>query len=312
MAQQITQEMADNVQAMMANVESAYRQTNAARTALSTLIAAGAATCRDVQLYNLQVSAVYAYQASVAGIIRANGGSPPTVPAPTYVGWRGVSGDAFANVDCGSAQMRGWSPRTGFLGAPNDYFVNPSDVEWRQGALPSDNALVSQVVARAGNAAVAAGQLGALPLLAAVPIIIIGVIVIVAATIILKIVEALTDIPGKRETTRQVAIQAEQHRMTLEARASCQTACVNTGKDPTECAKACTRSLPDFVAKFPGGGWGIAGTVAGVAVVGLVAYAGYRYVSAGGGLPSFTRGGGSRALTQRQKDEAIDAEYDEA
>jgi hypothetical protein len=311
MAQQLTQQMATDIQAMMANVQVGYEQTNAARTALSTLISSGVATCRDVQLYNLQVKAVYAYQASVAGIIRANGGAPPSVPAPIYVGWRGVAGDAFANVDCNAAQMRGSAPVSPTLGAPNNFYINPQQVEWRQGALPSDNTVVSQVVAAAGNAAVTAGQLGAVQLLAVIPIIIIGIIVIVAATIVLKIVEALTDIPGKRETTKQVAIQAEQHRMTLEARAACQTACVAAGKDPIECAKGCTRSLPDFVAKFPGGGWGIFGTVAGVAVLGLAAYAGFKYVKAGGGGRAHSGGGVKYALTQRDKDRAIDADYDE-
>jgi hypothetical protein len=303
MAQQLTPEMAENVQAMMANVETAYRQTNATRTALSMLISAGRATCNDVKLYNLRVKAVYAYQASVAGIIRANGGSPPTVPAPIYVGWRGVQGDAFANVDCSAAQMRGWSRALGRVG---DYYVNPNEVEWRQGALPADNTTVSQVVAAAGNAAVSAG-LGAAPLLAAIPIILIGIIVIVTSVILLKIVEALTDVPGKVETTKQVAIQAEQHRLTLEARAKCYGDCVATGKDATECAKSCDRMLPKFVATYPGGGWGLFGTVAGVAVLGLAVYAGVRYVRAGDGGRSR-----SHALTTRQKADAIDADYSEA
>lgn len=309
MAQQITEAQGAAVQQMMAYVESAYRNANAARTALSMLIAAGAATCTDIRTYNLQVKAVYAYQASVAGIIRANGGQAPTVPAPIYVVYKGIAGEQAANIDCGAAQLRGWAANG--LG---DYRVNPAQVEWRQEAMPSDTQLVARVVAQAGNAAVAAGGLGN-PLLAAIPIIIIGVIVIVAAVIVLRIVEALTDIPGKKETTKQIAMQAEQHKLTLEARASCYTACTAAGKDPVECAKACDRLTPSFVAKYPGGGWGIFGTVAGVAVLGLVVYAGYRYASAGGGMKygGWNTGGGHHKALPAGRDnaDAIDAEYEE-
>lgn len=316
MAAELTPQMAADVQTMMANVEAAYRSTNAARTALSRLITVGKATCFDIQKYNLQVKAVYAYQASVAGIIKAQGGQAPAVPAPIYVVWKGISGDQAANIDCNAAQMRG-----AVLGAPTGptSFVNPAHVEWRQEALPADNAMVLQIVQRAGAQAIQPrAGLGIAPLVV-VAIIIVGIVVTVTAYIVLKIVEALTDVPGKVQTTKQVAIQAAEHQKTLEQRASCYTDCANRGKDPVECAKACDRLTPGFVAQYPGGGWGILGTLAGVAVLGLVAYAGYKAVKSGAFQHYAGGARGAKAHHSRQlpsgghddDDDYIDAEYEE-
>lgn len=307
MAQQLTPELAAAVQAMMDNVEAAYKQTNAMRTSLSVLMAAGQATCTDVKTYNLQVKAVYAYQASVAGIIRANGGQAPSVPAPIYVTYKGVTGDQAANIDCGTAQLRGWRPTS--LG---DYFVDPRHVAWKQEALPSDNQTVAAIVAQAGNNAVAAGQLqgplGIAPLVV-VAIVIVGIVVAVVATIVLRIVEALTDIPGKKETTRQIALQAEQHRQTLDQRAACYTDCVNRGKDPAECAKNCARLTPDFKPTIASGGLGIFGTILGVAVVGGLVFVGWKVVAPRlRGKLAAGRGGAHRALPEP---DVIDAEYTE-
>ncbi len=306
----LTPEMAANVQRMMANVETTFRATNAARTALSALIVSGAATCSDIKAYNLQVKAAYAYQASVAGIIRANGGSAPSVAAPIYVAYKDPSGrvtpgEEAANVDCEGGRLRGWQPNQ--LG---DYFVNPQQVEWRQEVLPSDAKLVSEVV----KAGVAASQgLGVAPVVAAaIPLIIQGIIVIVAAVIILKIAEVLMDIPGKVETTKQVAIQAEQHKLTLERRASCYTSCTAGGKDTTLCARDCSRLNPDFFAQFPGGKIGFFGTLAAVGVVGLLGFAVYRYYQ-GGGFDTVQEPSSRRALLPAGIDErdVIDAEYTE-
>jgi len=307
MAQQLTPELADAVRAMMDNVEVAYKQTNAMRTSLSVLMAAGQATCTDVKLYNLQVKAVYAYQATVAGIIRAQGGQAPSVPAPIYVTYKGVAGDQAANIDCGSAQLRGWRP-TGL----GDYFVDPRHVAWKQEALPSDNQTVAQLVTQAGNNAVAAGQLqgplGIAPL-AVVVIVIVGIAVTVFAVVVLKIVEALQDIPGKKETTRQIALQSEQHRQMLDQRASCYTDCVNRGKDPAECAKNCARLTPDFKPTVASGGLGILGKILGVAVVGGLVVVGWKVLAPRlRGKLAAGRGGATRALPEP---DVIDAEYTE-
>lgn len=306
MAQQLTPEMTAAVQAMMNNVEAAYKQTNAMRTSLSVLMAAGQATCTDIKTYNLQVKAVYAYQASVAGVIRANGGQAPSVPAPIYVTYKGVAGDQAANIDCSGGQLRGWRP-TGL----GDYFVDPRHVTWKQEALPSDNQTVAQIVAQAGTNAVAAGQLqgplGIAPL-AVVVIIIVSIAVTVFAAIMLKVVEALTDIPGKKETTRQIALQAEQHRQMLDQRASCYTGCVNRGKDPTECAKSCARLTPDFKPTIAGGGWGIFGTIFGVAVLGGVVYVGWKVLAPRLRGKLAAGRGAARALPEP---DVIDAEYTE-
>lgn len=311
MAQQLTPELANAVQAMMNNVEAAYKQTNAMRTSLSVLMAAGQATCTDVRTYNLQVKAVYAYQASVAGIIRANGGQAPTVPAPIYVTYKGVTGDQAANIDCAGGQLKGWRPvvRDGqFLG---DYFVDPRHVAWRQEALPSDHQTVAQIVAQAGDNAVAAGQLqgplGLAPLVV-VAVVIVGVVIGVVAAIVLRIVEALTDIPGKKETTRQIALQAEQHRQMLDQRAACYTDCVNRGQDPTACAKSCARLASDFNPVIASGGLGIFGKLLGVAVVGGLAFVGWKLLAPRLGRRSAPGGGARRALPEPG---VIDAEYTE-
>lgn len=303
---------AQGVQDIMANVQAAYASLERGRTALSALINSGLATCEDIKVYNLQARAVWAYQSSVAGIIRAQGGQAPAIPAPYYVGWRGVAGDRFADVDCNSPQFRGVGAPT--VGAAK---VNPQSVEWRQEVIPSDHAFVANLINQAGTAATNAGTQAGLgnPLLAAIPIILIGIIVVVALVIVLKIAEAFMDIPGKKEVTKQIATQATEHNAVMEKRTSCYQSCVATGKDSTECAKSCSRLYTDFVAKYPGGGLGIVGTIAGVAVLGLVAYAGYRYVRGGGLITAGHGGGHHKALPAGHhdvnKDDAIDAEYTE-
>jgi hypothetical protein len=288
------------VQDIMANVQAAYVSLERGRASLSALINSGMATCQDIKVYNLQVRSVWAYQSSVAGIIRAQGGQAPVIPAPYYVGWRGVPGDRFADVDCSSAQFAG-------VGAPpaGATRVDPQNVEWRQEVIPGDQAFVTNLINQAGAAAVTAGQQAGLgnPLLAAVPLIIVGVLVAVALVIILKIAEVFMDIPGKKEVTKQIAAQTTAHNAVMEKRTSCYQSCVATGKDATECARNCARLYPDFVAKYPGGGLGIVGTIAGVAVLGLAIYAGYRYVA------SRPVGGGGRRARALP---AAGDDYDEA
>lgn len=312
----LTEQQAQDVRVMMANVEAAHQETVKARTALSALIAIGRATCGDVRAYNLNSKAIYAYQASVCGIIRAHGGDAPTIPPPVYIAWRGVAGDQAVDIDCSSAQMRGLGAN-----AQGDYFVGSQQVEWRPGATTADVALINQVVA-AGRAAVAAGPTGLgepVTALAVVTLVIWGIIVIVAGVILLKIAEALTDVPQKRETTRQIAIQAVEHRKSLEQRATCYNDCTSRGRDPVECAKACDRLVPGFKPVLPAGGLGLVGTIAGVAILGLTIYASWRFV-AGGGMERFRQrhdrqASGGRRRAQRalpsHRDAIIDAEFTE-
>lgn len=302
----LTPELAANIQGMMQNVEVAYRQVNKAKTALSALMNAGRATCNDVKTYNLQAKAVYAYQASVASIIKANGGAAPPIPPPVYVAYKGVPGEQAINIDCTSAQMRGPD------GAPA-VFVKPDQVEWREGATQSDITVVQQITAAAQAAVVQGNQTLGNPLLAAIPIIIVGIVVVVAGYIVLKIVEALKDIPAKRETTRQIAIQAEQHSANLEKREKCYSDCAARGGDAVACAKACDRLIPEFKPTVSGDGWGIFGTIAGIFIVGLVAYAGYQAWQ--GGMFDTSRHDRRRALPRGKyeidREHAIDADYEE-
>lgn len=313
----LTEQQAQDIGVMMANVEAAHKETVAARTALSALLAVGRATCGDVRAYNLNTKAVYAYQASVAGIIRANGGDAPVIPPPLYIAWRGVAGDQAVDIDCNSAQMRG-------LGAPAQdvVFLDSKTVEWRPGATTDDVAMINQVVA-AGNAAIAQqAGLGLAPLaVTAITIVLYGLFVVVAGYIAIKLVEAIRDVPSKRETTRQIAIQAVEHRKSLEQRAACYNDCTTRGRDPVECAKACDRLVPGFKPALPAGGLGIVGTIAGVAILGLTIYASWRFV-AGGGMERMrmrrerrdrrSNGGGraQRALPSH-RDAIIDAAFTE-
>lgn len=289
----LTQEQAANIKAMMANVQAAYVATNATRAALGKLIDLGVATCKDVQTYNLQVRSVYAYQASVAGIIKANGGQAPSIPGPIYVTWKGITGDQAANIDCGTAQLNGWS-----ASGLGDYRVNPMQVEWRQGPTPSDQALVTKII----NSATPGGGLGIAPalIIGVIEIVLIGVAVVVTAYIALKIVEALTDVPGKVETTKQVGIQAEQNQKALSLRADCYTACTAQGTAPTDCARNCDRLYPSWKPTLPAGSTGIIATVGGVAVLGLLLWGTYRFVNKGAAHRS------ARGYSHREVDDGDD------
>jgi len=271
------EQQVQGVQQIMANVQVAYDNLARGRATLARLIQNGLATCQDIKVYNIQARAVWQYQDAVAKTIRAQGGQAPVIPAPIYVGWRGVAGDRFADVDCDAPQFAGAeAPGVGAA------IVDPANVEWRQEVIPQDAATVAQLVDQAGRAAVSAGTqagLGALP--AVVPLIILGILVTVGLVIVLKVAEALMDIPGKREVTKQIAAQASAHDAVMQKRESCFTACVNTGKDRTVCARDCSRLYDTFKPQYPAA-WGIVGKVIGVAAVGLLAYAGYRFIRGGG------------------------------
>lgn len=308
----LTEQQVADVQAMMANVEAAFRENTRARTALSGLLAAGRATCEDVRSYNLATKAVYAYQASVAGIIRASGGDAPTIPPPIYIAWRGVPGDQAVDIDCASTQLRGAG-----LGAATDggVFINPTAVEWRAAPTSTDTATVAQAVAAAqqslatqptGNAG-----LGFIPAL--ITIIVYGIIIYVTVKAVTSLIDSIRGVPEKREQTRQMAVQREAHRESLEKRWACYTDCTTRGRDPVECAKACDRLTPGFKPVIPGGGLGLVGTVAGVAIFGLVVYAGWRFVASGGAdrRRHAPAGGGGRRALPSHRDEVIDAEFTE-
>lgn len=267
----LTQAQINDIQALTSNVETASRALVKSKTALSYLIQLGQAMCTDVRSYNLMVKSTYLYQKSIADIIRASGATAPDIPAPVYVAYKGVTGEAAVNIDCNQAGTRGWFPNG--LG---DFYVKPQDVEWRQAATPEDTATIAKVTSAAAGLAKPSGELGN-PLLAlAIPIILWGIVISVAGYIILKIVEALTDVPGKREYTRQVAISAERHAAVMEARQRCLMDCLQRGKSHDDCARNCARLTPSFSAPSPFSQLGIAGKIIlGVLGIGVI-YAGYR------------------------------------
>lgn len=268
---ELTPEQAQQIQALAANVEVAWREVNRSKTALSYLIQVGRATCSDVKTYNLIAKSTYFYQKSMADLIRGAGGNAPAVPELVYVSWKGRTGDQAVDIDCGQAQMQGWQPDG--LG---DYYVNPEQVEWKFGPTPGDVMDVQRVLSGVNFAnKPSASELGAAPLVV-IGIILVGVIIAVAAYAVLKMVEAFTGLPQRIEQTKQTAIAAERHRATLEARQKCLADCAVKGKDPIACAKSCARVLPDF--KAPGGGssMGILGWILGLVIVGGLGYLGYR------------------------------------
>jgi len=312
---ELTQDQVTAIQGLTQNVDVAYRALQRSKTALSYLIIQGQATCNDVKNYNLMVQSTYYYQKSVTEIIKASGGSAPTVQPPLYVSYKGKTGDAAVNIDCSQGQINGWRPNG--LG---DFYLDPSAVEWKQEPTPSDNAAITKALAGIGKLQPPQnnGQLGNPLLLAVIPLILWGVIVGVAGYIVLKVVETLTDVPQKKEYTRQVAIAAEQHAATMEARKKCYEDCIARKKDPAECAKNCSRLNPEFTPPSPGFSLGIVGKiVAGVAAVGAV-YVGVlafrrwsenRAVAAG--PQRHALGPGRAHADDDDDDDVIDAEYEE-
>jgi hypothetical protein len=270
----ITPQQAQQLQAIAAQVEVAWQNITKAKTALSYLMQAGKATCTDVKTYNLLAKGTYYYQKSMADTIRGAGGQAPDIHPPMYVAWKGRTGDAAVMVDCTQAGMSGWTP-TGM----GDFFVNPHQVEWRNEAMPSDVDALRQTLGRVSFADRPPANLGYVGLIIA--LIVGGVVLSVLGYIALKIAEVLGDLPQKQEYTKQMAITAERHRATLDARAKCLSDCENAGKDPIACAKSCAKVLPDFAPPSAGGGMGIIGWALGGALVIGLGYLGYRAWSGG-------------------------------
>jgi hypothetical protein len=275
------------VQELTANVEEAYKALQRSRTALSALITAGQATCNDIKTFNGVVKSTYFYQKAIAGIVRATGEWTLEIPDPIYVSYKGKTGDAAVNMDCGIAQLQGWRP-TGL----GDFYVNPAHVEWRTGATPSDLAGVQAVIAKAKASNPPTGQLGLAPLaLLAGKIILYSIIFAVAGYTIVKIIDAFGDIVGRKHQARITAIAAAQHAATLEARAKCLADCTKAGKPYLECAKACARLNPEFKTPADEGFLsGILGKVVMGAVVLGVIFVGYKVV-----MSQLETGGGGTA-----------------
>lgn len=306
----LTQQQVQDIQALTSYVEQASRALQRSKTALSYLIQAGRAACTDVRSYNLMVKSTYLYQKSIADIIKANGSTPPDIPAPVYVAYKGVSGEAATNIDCSGAQLKGW-----LMKGLGDFWVNPKDVEWRQGATPSDVVEIANTVSRSALIKNPDGQLGNPLLAAAIPIILWGIVITVAGIVILKIVEALTDVPAKREYTKQVAIAAERHAATMEARQKCLLDCAKKGDDDSTCARNCSRVFAEYKAPSAPFQMGLVGkVVVGAVLVGVVVL-GVKFFSGRLGM----QGSGQRSLPRDDDDELdgaegdyIDAEYEEA
>lgn len=269
---ELTQSQVVAIQGLTANVDLTYRTLIKSRTALSFLIAHGQATCNDVKTYNAMMQSTYFYQKGIADIIRAQGGTAPAVQPPIYIAWAGKTGDAAIDINCDHAGLSGALPVMAKNGsATGDYYIDPKKVEWRQEQTPSDTANIAKFVSLAGSKAASPG-LGNPLLVALIPLILWGIIITVAGVIILRIVEALTDVPGKQEYTRQVAISAERHAAVLEARQKCLQDCLAKGGSNQEtCAKNCARLITEYKAPSPNEPLGIIGKVVlGVVAVGAV------------------------------------------
>lgn len=270
---ELTQAQVNAIQGLTTNVDLTYKTLLRSRTALSYLIGHGQATCNDVKTYNAQVQSTYFYQKAVADIIRAQGGTAPQVQPPVYVAWAGKTGDAAIDINCEAGGLHGWRPVAGALG---DFYIDPSKVEWKQEPAPADTANVAKLVALAGQRAQPANgnQLGNPLLLAIIPLLLWGIIIYVAGRIILSIVEALTDVPGKQEYTRQVAISAERHAAVLEARQKCLADCLARGgaaASQENCSKNCARLITEYKPPAPNESLGLVGKVIiGVAAIGAV------------------------------------------
>lgn len=287
-----TQEQADNLKALADNIEVIWRTLQRSKRALSVLTNAGRATCTDVLTYNQQVEYTYTYQRTLADLIKLNGGSPPSVPLPLYVAWKGKTGDAALRVDCATAQLSGAQP-TG----SGDYYVGADKVEWVTAETQASKNAIDEVMARARAQAAGQrqpGQLGFPFVAAALFVLIVGVTVAIAAVAIRPIVDALSGVSARKEQSRQVAVTAERHAATLEARSKCYDDCLAKGKEPTICARDCSRLNPVFTPPAWATG-GLFGKVLIGAVIIGVGFVGYKLYKNGTFDGLFEGGGGDTA-----------------
>lgn len=331
MAQNPTPEQIAAVQNMMASVEVAYQATLRSRRSIETLAQLGQLKCRDVQNYNLQSSAVWAYQSTAARLIVAGGGVAPAIPDPVYITWKGVPGDQAADIDCnaagnlsgpGSAWKKIVGRATAWMKSPS---ISGADIEWRTGPSVADQKLVANAVAKAVRKAgppprggLNGVALGLAPLAVfAIKCVLVGALVVLSAWAVTSVLDAFHDVPGKQIAYDVVAIQAEQNDKILTLRTACYTDCSGRGRDPAACAKSCGDAYPPFKPSMLSSGMGILGTVAGVAVVGVVGYGAYRFMKSRDWSPGGSGSGGGAAVAgwrgrlpsnHRMDSNAIDAE----
>jgi hypothetical protein len=260
---------ADRLKTITDNIERLYQELRRAAGAIAGLLQVGQATCDEVRAYNLWALATYNTQRGMLATLRANGetGVPELPPSPTLFAWKGVSGEAAWQIDCGTQGVNG------LAGPPRDMHralrdaMKPAKAVRRlstneieivtsdQFALdperaPSFAALLEVQAARAKGVE----GLGAFPIV----IIVIAAITIGVSVAVAAIMKYLETSSVQESNSKQVALQAAAFANYATARLECLKTCTGQGGRTEACVETCAKLVDKPKILLPGQGkpWG--------------------------------------------------------
>lgn len=247
------------------NIERLYQAMRRAAGNIAGLLQLGQATCEEVRAYNLWAQATYNTQRGMLATMRAAGetGVPELPPSPTLFAWKGASGEAALQIDCGGSQglsghaalrgaMRG-AATSRKLSTNEILIVTQDQYVYTPERSPSFSALLEVQAARAKGAE--AQQLGAFP----VVLIVIAGIAIAVSVAVVAIMKYLETTEIQESNSKQVALQADAFATYTAARLECLKTCTGQGGKTDACVESCNKIVdkPEF--KMPGAfkKWGL-------------------------------------------------------
>lgn len=244
------------------NIERTYQQMRRSAAAISGLLQIGQATCEEVRAYNLWALAIYNTQRGMLATLRANGeqGVPELPPAPTLFAWKGVTGEAAWQIDCGTKGVAGLgalraamqpSSRARRLSTNEVQIVTQDQHAFDPERAPSFATLL-QVQAQRAQQGVAG--LGVAPLV----LIAIAGIALAVSVAIAAIMKYLETSAVQESNSKQVALQAEAFANYTNARLECLKTCTSKGGDTEGCVATCNKLVDKPAITLPGQGkpWG--------------------------------------------------------
>lgn len=262
------------------NLQATYDSLNAAASNISGLLAAGQATCDEVQAYNLWALATYQVQKGMLATLRAGGEQnvPELPPDPTLFAWQGVDGADAVNIQCSGQDsslsgvmdraLKGPTTSSTYLDLTQIRVITVDGSSFADaGTQPTYAQLLNIQNQQAG--------LGLTPV---VIFLIIASITVAVSIAIAALMNYLKTNSIQVETTQRTAQQAAAFATYTNARLTCLSQCTAAGGSTSACVTQCKNLVakPDFKDPLAQGSWGTLQWVGLAVVIGMGAIVAYK------------------------------------
>lgn len=254
---------ADRLKIIADNIERLYQAMRRAAGNIAGLLQVGQATCEEVRAYNLWALATYNTQRGMLATLRANGetGVPELPAAPTLFTWKGVSGDAAWQINCGAQGLSGLGSLKAAMKPPqaqarrlstNEIQIVTQDPH----VFDPERAPSFSTLLQVQSARTQAGMngLGVFPVI----LIVIAGIAIAVSVAVAAIMKYLETSEVQESNSKQVALQADAFANYTAARLECLKTCTGKGGKTEDCVDTCAKLIQKPQITLPGQGrpWG--------------------------------------------------------